>query len=250
MTGTTITRHVECRGVFNLRDLGGYETADGRLLRWRTLFRADGLHRVPLEARNALHDLRWRTVLDLRTLAELESGRYSCDGIDVIHLPVLRETWDAAELSRELDAPAPFLIGRYLAMADIGAPAIAAAFDVLASPARLPAVFHCSAGKDRTGILAALVLATLGVSDDLIADDYNLSAAGMARLVEWVATDQPERAAEMASQPPAFLACPPEAILGFLDALRSRHGSIDGYLASIGISAVTLVLLRDALLEA
>ena len=248
MTAQTVARHVDCHGVFNLRDLGGYPVADGRQVRWRTLYRGDGLHRVPVDARGALHDLRWRTVLDLRTLDEVETGRYACDGVEEIHLPLLQKTWDRSDLSDDVDATAPFLVGRYLAMVERGATVIAAAFEILASPARLPAVFHCAAGKDRTGVLAALVLATLGVTDEVVAQDYHLSAPGMARLVDWVTTQHPDYGAAMAGQPPSFLACPPEAIVGFLDALRCRYGSTDQYLQAIGIPRATLQRLRDALL--
>jgi protein-tyrosine phosphatase len=87
-------RHVHCDGVFNLRDLGGYRAGGGRRTRWRTLFRADGLHRAP-PSEAALRALGWRTVIDLRTIAERDAGAYSCEGVDVVHLPVLRQTWDA-----------------------------------------------------------------------------------------------------------------------------------------------------------
>lgn len=241
-------RHLHCAGVFNLRDLGGYPTADGRTTRWRTLFRADGLHRAePGDA--ILRGISWRTVLDLRTAAERDAGHYASDGVDTVHLPVLRDAWDADALAAETEDAAKFLTARYLEMAEVGAPAIAAAFELLAASARLPAVFHCSAGKDRTGVLAALVLDAMGVEDDVIAADYHLSAVAMDRLVAWVRTTRPEIAEHMARQPAAFLECPPEAILGFLNALRARHGSARGYLHDIGISHETVDTLRHVLLE-
>jgi hypothetical protein len=248
MALTTVDRRLACEGVFNLRDLGGYPTVHGRRLRWRVVFRADGLHRAtPADA--TLRRLGWRTVIDLRTTAERDAGRFACDGVDSIHLPILRDTWDAEVLVAEIDDAAGFLTDRYLSMAEVGAPAIAAAFGILASSARQPLVFHCSAGKDRTGVLAALVLAALGVADDHIAADYELSALAMDRLVEWVTTTRPEIAEHMARQPAAFLACPPGAILGFLDALRGRHGSIESYLHRIDVDTGMLNALRHALLE-
>ena len=72
-------RHVECKGAFNVRDLGGYRTMEDRTLRWRTIFRADGLHRVPGTSETALAELGWRTVIDLRTSAETDTGVYRCD---------------------------------------------------------------------------------------------------------------------------------------------------------------------------
>jgi hypothetical protein len=110
-------------------------------------------------------------------------------------------------------------------------------------------VFHCSAVKDRTGVLAALILAALGVDDDQIAADYHLSSRAMDRLVDWITATRPEIAEHMARQPGAFLSCPPDAIVGLLRSLRRQHGSVDCYLADVGVPAATLDALRDALLE-
>ena len=245
----TITRHIDCDGAFNLRDLGGYEGDGGRTVRWRTLFRADGLHRITGESLATVRSLRCRTVLDLRTPLEVDAGQYSCVGVDVLHLPVLRTTWDRDELRGSQGDPVEFLAARYLEMAEQGTAAIATAFEVLASSSRLPAAFHCSAGKDRTGVLAALVLAALGVNDEQIAEDYALSARAMDRLVEWIRSHRPEVAEAMASQPAAFLACPPEAIVRFLGELRARHGGVRLYLGDIGVTRATIEAVRDNLLE-
>ncbi|MDQ3385652.1 MAG: tyrosine-protein phosphatase [Actinomycetota bacterium] len=241
------TRHVACDGAFNLRDLGGYPTADGRSVRWQVLYRADGLHRIPASTTSSLEHLGWRTVLDLRTSGEVDAGAFRAAGIEVIHLPVLRATWGVPEVTDV--EPVAFLSTHYLRMLDEGAGAIAAAFEILASPARLPAVFHCSAGKDRTGVVAALVLAVLGVPDDVIAADYHLSATAVEQLVAWLVATQPDRREEMARQPKAFLSCPPEAMLTFLDELRLRHGSVEAYLTAIGVAPASLDRLRDSLLE-
>ena len=241
-------RHLQCEGVFNLRDLGGYATTDGRTMRWRTVFRSDGLHRATA-GDIALIGLGWRTLIDLRCDAEREGGWFQAEEVELMHLPMLRDLWDSDELDADVADAGSFLADRYLEMAEHGAAAIASTFDLLASPARLPIVFHCSAGKDRTGVLAALVLAAVGIPDDTIAADYQLSALAMDRLVDWIAASQPEHAAHMARQPKIFLECPPHAITAFLDGLRDRHGTVDGYLLDIGVGTETLEKIREVLLE-
>ena len=138
--------------VFNFRDLGGYHTADDRTVRWRTVFRADGVHRLTIDN---IAPLGMRTVLDLRTPGELdERGRFTHDSIGYHHLPILERTWDRNTLNVEIDA-AEFLADRYLEMLDEGGDSIARALHILADPSSLPLVFHCAAGKDRTGVVAA-----------------------------------------------------------------------------------------------
>ena len=250
VTALERSRHIGCDGAFNIRDLGGYATDDGRAVRWHTLYRADGLHRIPPGAAAAVEPLGWRTVVDLRTNGEVDAGAFDGSalvGLEVVHLPMLRETWGIPEVT-DIE-PIEFLSTHYLEMLDAGAPSIAAAFAILASAERLPAVFHCSAGKDRTGVLAALVLASLGVPDDVIAADYHLSAAAVEQLVAWLKRTRPDLTEEMARQPPAFLSCPPEAMLLFLDVLADRNGSVEGYLAGIGVDGDVLERLRELVLE-
>lgn len=239
-------RHLHHDTVFNLRDLGGYDGADGRTVRWRTLFRGDGVHRLDPAV---FEQLAIRTVLDLRTMAEIEErGRADQGAHDWHHLPVLETTWDASWVTPEQSAER-FLADRYLVMLEEGGPSLATALGLLAHPDRVPALFHCAAGKDRTGVLAALVLSLLGVDDDVIAADYGLSRLGMERLVEYVRANYPERLDTMADQPAAFLDAPEAAMGLFLTDLRSRHGSVEGYVASIGVSASTIDALRDNILE-
>lgn len=250
MTSTTGVAQIACEGVFNLRDLGGQRTSDGFTVRPQQVYRADGLHRIPADAVSSISHLRWRTVIDLRTTAEVELGRFTGPDVEVVHLPILQATWDAAALASEVGDPVAFLTRRYLEMAETGAHAIADALNLLADDKRLPSVFHCSAGKDRTGVLAALLLAVLRVPDEDIAADYAVSATAMDALVGFIRATRPEAAEEMARQPPAFLCCPPAAMHGFLDELRGRFGSIEAYLREAGAGPSTVAALRQNLLTA
>ena len=245
------TRHVRLDALFNVRDLGGYVGAGGQMTRWSTLYRADGINRATGEDLDRLLALGLRTVLDLRTPGELEHrGRFPAETTAVTyhHLPVIRETWEAWETDREVD-PATFLVSRYQEMLDEGAPALAAALEVLADPASYPVVFHCAAGKDRTGVLAAVVLSLLGVADADIAHDYGLSAPAMVALVDWVRTNVPEALDSMTDQPPAFLAAPPAAMRELLASVRADHGSMVAYVAAIGVGPDVVDALRANLLH-
>jgi protein tyrosine/serine phosphatase len=112
----------------------------------------------------------------------------------------------------------------------------------------LPLVFHCAAGKDRTGVVAAIVLSVLGVSDDDIATDYSLSRLGMPRFKEWVIANYPEAADAMSDQPSPFLAAPAEAMHLFLERVRSDFGSMQDYVADLGVTEETLDAVRANLL--
>jgi protein-tyrosine phosphatase len=243
-------RLVALEAVHNFRDLGGYATADGRTTLWRRLYRADGLYRLTPADVTALEPLGLRTVIDLRSAPELdERGRFPVDAHPVVfhHLPIVDKTWahgDAPEYERDED----FLIWAYQEMLTIGAPRFAAAFDILAEPGALPAVFHCAAGKDRTGLLAALLLGSLGVSHDDIVADYALTVEGMARFREWAAREWPEWVERMASLPPAYTAALPDAMRHTIDELCAEHGSIRDYVRSIGVSDATLDTLESVLL--
>jgi protein-tyrosine phosphatase len=243
-------RHVALEALFNVRDLGGYPTGDGRTTRWHTLYRADGINRVGGADLERLGALGLRTVLDLRTHGELEQrGQFPVEAMPVTyhHLPVIHETWENWDVDPDID-PISFLVDRYQEMLGEGAPALRGALEVLADPDAFPAVFHCAAGKDRTGMLAAVILGVLGVDDDTIAEDYGLSRAAMDALVDWVRANVPEALDAMTDQPAVFLDAPPRAMHEVLARVRLDHGSMTGYVESIGVGEPVVAALRANLL--
>jgi protein-tyrosine phosphatase len=238
------TRRLPFEACFNFRDLGGYR-AGNRTVRWGALYRSG---RMDLLTRGDLEraaDLGVRTVVDLRMSMELaRDGRAPLPGeIAVHHVPMFE--LDALPFERFApDEPERAPGADYYAMAVHGAAAVATAFELLATGPH-PAVFHCTAGKDRTGILAALLLSSLGVDDAAIAADYHLSDEGMADLLAWVEDGNGDAALRegLAEVPPWAHWSPPEAMVAFLGQVRAAHGSIDGYLADVGVGAD----IRDAL---
>jgi protein tyrosine/serine phosphatase len=242
----TAQRHVEFDSVFNFRDLGGYATGDGRAVRWRIAYRADGVHRLGVDE---LGSLGIKTVVDLRTKGEIdERGRFTHDSIGYHHLPLLESIWDRSQYPDDAGA-LRYLADRYAEMLDEGAPAIRRALHLLADPDAVPLVFHCAAGKDRTGVVAAVTLSLLGVSDDDIASDYALSRAGMDRMSAWLKETYPEYAEEMATQPTAFLDSPTDAMHLFLAELREQFGSVEEYAVTVDMTDDDVERLRANLLE-
>ena len=208
-----LERHVALEGCFNFRDLGGYRTPDGRRVRWRQLFRADSLSRLTGSDFDQLGAMGLATVIDLRTVSEVaERGRveWPAPGITYHHLPMLDVLPDRDEYV-EWAAP-DFVARRYADMLATGASAVAEALRVLADSRCHPAVIHCAAGKDRTGIISALVLGLLGVSDEDI------------------------------------VAAEPETMHAFLGRFRDDHGSFEDYASGLGLSGAMRAL-RSALLE-
>jgi protein tyrosine/serine phosphatase len=242
-----LERQLRFDGCFNFRDLGGYDTTDGRMIRWRRLFRADGPHALTAADHVVLGALGLATIIDLRTEREAaDRGSYTT-AVEArcFQLPMIDVLPDAEELPAWID-PA-VVADRYRDMLDRGADTIAESFAILSDPASYPVMFHCSAGKDRTGILAALVLASLGVPDDQIVDDYCTSGPAMERLVAHFQASYPDAREQLQRVAPAMVSAEPAAMIGLLAGLRADYGSIEGYVAELGVETA-LPFIREALL--
>jgi protein-tyrosine phosphatase len=232
--------------VFNVRDLGGLPLSGGGEVRRGVVYRADGVHRLTGDDLEAALTLGLRSVIDLRTEDEVARGRFPVDAysVDWHHLPVMRRIWSDDELVASSGA-ADFLRDRYLDMLSGGGEALAAAVTVVAEGG--PTLFHCAAGKDRTGVLAAMLLGLLEVPRDFIAADYHASAAAMVDFVDWLTVEFPEALDSMTSQPPEYLEAPPEAMYGFLEEIDERYGSMEGLALHLGVTPTTIDQLRTAL---
>jgi protein-tyrosine phosphatase len=239
-------RHIPLEGAVNFRDLGGYPTADGRTIRWRTLFRADGLSRLTSPDRATIRQLGIATVIDLRTSAELERGRFPVEEIPVgfHHLPLLNDVGDP----QEFDLTPGMLAAQYREMVGQAAPEIARVLGIVAERRAHPVIVHCTAGKDRTGVLVAVLLGLLGVDDDVIVQDYALSAGAMVALRQKLIERYPEGRTIIENANEVFSAAPSN-ISELLAHLRDRYGSIDDYAASAGVGPDVVNALRDVLLE-
>ncbi|WP_330466579.1 GNAT family N-acetyltransferase [Streptomyces longwoodensis] len=225
-------RHIPFDALHNVRDLGGYRTADGRhRVRPGLLYRADSLGKLRPGTADWVRFLALGvgTVIDLRHGWEIEArGRVPEDAsFTYRHLSIEHRPYDQAALTADVD-PGPYLAERFLEVAHDGHAEIRTALELIAD-AREPVVFHCASGKDRTGELAALVLTLLDVPETTVVEDFTLTAlATGALLAEWSA-----RNGGRTPTWPAFGTTPASVMRLFLAALRERHGSVDAYVATV-----------------
>lgn len=240
-------RHIPLESAVNFRDLGGYRTTGGRTIRWRALFRADELSRLTRPDRAVVRRLGIATVIDLRSRAEVDSERFPVDDIPVgfHHLPLVA-TLPSFDDFRQ--GPG-FFTAHYQDIARQSGGQIARALAIVAQRDAQPVIVHCAAGKDRTGVLIAVILALLGVPDDVIAEDYALSALAMDALLDRVLERLPEQREAILAASKVMLSATPSTITALIEALRAEHGSVEGYAAAHGAGTEVVASLRDSLLE-
>ena len=209
-------RHLNLAGASNFRDLGGYPTRDGRHVRWRQIFRSNHLGNVTEPDIEVLRGLRIRSAFDFRGTEERVEASCGLTEIAVHSLPVeptvvatLRARGATGTVLSTADAM-DVMRDSYRNYVRYNTPCFRALFSHLLGD-HAPLVIHCTAGKDRTGFACALILHALGVSDDLIAEDYLLTNRFYRR--DPHASDLPEEVkAVLGSVQASFLAAAFEAI--------------------------------------
>ena len=233
-------RHIDIEGSWNVRDLGGYPTRDGRTTRWRSVLRAGNLDKVSAAGQQSLLDYGVKTIIDLRDVSEVrdypnvfvESRR-----VRYYHLPVY-ET-DAFPDSTLPEMYCGFIgtcqpnIGAIIAAVAEGEPGI---------------LVHCFAGKDRTGIVSALLLGVVGVPDEVIAEDYALTSGRINHLFDswrtWATAqghDMERFEHQISSEAATML-----ATLEFID---RQYGGIISYLQASGVTDEQISRLQTLMLE-
>lgn len=257
-------RFVPLRGCVNFRDLGGYPGLGGRRVQAGRLFRSDALQDLTPDDASILKDrLGLASIIDLRNTDEAARdgvGLLPGLGLDYAHFPLLDgrgfppiagrpadgETGPGpsrAEWGRRRSDIVQRLTDTYLWILDNSGGALAAAVNAIAARLDRPLVFHCSAGKDRTGMVAALLLELLGVAPEIRAVDYlltNLAVDGILRRTLKVYPGAHDTADSIRAQPLAFQQ--------FQDRLRAEGGGAESYLRRYGVTDATLAQLRRELL--
>jgi protein-tyrosine phosphatase len=241
-------RHYPVAGLYNLRDTGGYRAERGTT-RWGKLFRSDALHRIDEEGRGLLARLGVTDIVDLRGNDERSSSPSLLDGLpaQVHHLPVFDDAAPAAQAGGRIG-----LVEIYDHMIDERGTNLVAAIRVIADSAPDDAVLvHCTAGKDRTGLVVALALLAAGVDRDDVVADYALTAERLSG--EWAETmlarfDRPD--VELTPELVELITQSPAPVLeALLDRIDNEYGSVAGYLQAHGLTDDELARLTASLID-
>ncbi|KIZ41796.1 MULTISPECIES: tyrosine-protein phosphatase [Rhodopseudomonas] len=246
----SLTRHLALAGASNFRDLGGYPARDGRLVRWRRLFRSSHLGDLTVPDIELLRGLGLKSAFDLRGIEERLSSACCDDTITVHSLPIEPSVLVALKTRLLSSEPltgaetAALMRESYRGFVQENTPAFRTLFTHLLRDDG-PLVIHCTAGKDRTGFACALILNALGVSEDLVVEDYLLTNRhyridpATARSI-----DLPDDVkAVLISVEGSFLAAAFEAV-------QASYGGVDAYLADgLGIGPRERAALEQRYLE-
>ncbi|MFD0363362.1 tyrosine-protein phosphatase [Nocardia sp. GCM10030253] len=252
-TDSAQRRWVEFAEIDNVRDLGGLPVTGGGTTRFGVAFRSSTpQHLTEDDLGRLIGPVGLRTLIDLRLPDEIERegyGRLAGTEVRVVNLPVRKQTQTnatPAELvpdGREYD-----LVALYRELLAGSIESVVAAARLVADAEQHSVVFHCAAGKDRTGLLAAILLDAVGVPAEAIAADYALTGERLERIRERL-----DALPSYHGLPPVrtgILAVDPDVIIRFLADLHATHGSAAGWLRANGFTETELARLRAVLVQA
>jgi protein-tyrosine phosphatase len=240
-------RLIALDGAHNVRDLGGYRTQGGGFTRWHSIFRGDALHALSDADMTVLHSHDLATVIDLRNAAEIALEANPFKGhprVRYINTSVFSALAPVEMMAAHYDA---FDMGdRYCQALDKCQAAIAEVLATIAAAPQGAVLFHCSAGKDRTGIIAALLLANAGVDETTIIEDYALTGTISGPLIanlreRALARGIPGKLADI------VLASAPHSMRRALTHLDNAHGGVHRYMTRIGLSGEQIESLQRRL---
>jgi protein-tyrosine phosphatase len=223
-------------GILNVRDLGGHPTEDGRETQFGRIVRADNIRRLSDEGWKSLVDYGIRTVVDLRTEEELDADPPAELPVEVLHVPFMDDDpmmFDRAEKASVAASDVAAATREvYLIFIEGSHDKIVDVIEAIVDAPEGGVVVHCAGGKDRTGLTVAFLLRMAGVGLQEIAADYALSEERLKpRHARWLAetTDQVEL-----ERLKRIMQTPAASMVGVLEELERRHGSIEGFLQAGG----------------
>lgn len=243
------SRVVHLERGFNVRDLGGLPTTDGKQVRYGRIYRSDDPFHASSDDVAVLRRLGIRTVLDLRMAEECaERGTRTWDDVGaVVHAcPLVDTVPEPSEHGNYIEPAATARL--YVEMLTADLQRHPRMWRALADASSGVSVIHCWSGRDRTGIVVALLLGLLSVEEEHIVEDYAMSTPGMTRMLDWAEQNLPGGIREITGNRTAMGTTWPDTMRLFLAEFRNRFGSAAGYAREVGIEAEVDVL-RENLLE-
>jgi protein-tyrosine phosphatase len=257
-------RLLKFKGTYNFRDIGGYEAQDGRTMKWGVLFRSDELSRLSSEDLIKLQRLNLRTICDLRAPKERKSKPdrvpYKTN-IRIVNVPIYQKGQNANRLQRwlwlltgkfkDFDSEL-FMKDFYHSMVFDHATQIGEIMTLISDKRNLPALIHCTGGKDRTGFVSAVIQLLMGVPRKTVLEDYMLSnrfiEPQIARLIRYIRRMSLFQISPDRIRPVLEARC--EYIREAIDDILKTYGTIEGYLLKgCGITRKSVISLHDLLLD-
>lgn len=241
-------RHIAIEGTHNIRDLGGYVTARGTLIPSRRFLRADCLHRLAPGGTDQLVDEGLSCVVDLRTtheIAKAPSHFERLTDVEYVNIPLFDDLSPAALANADATYDHP-LVPFYIAALDTRGAAVREILTHIARVEEGAVLFNCTAGKDRTGIIAALLLGLAGVSDEDIIGDYTLTEQMIPDLVAEFLSISRENGGDVENYA-TLLQSPADTMARMLSHIRTQHGTMQDYVDGIGFARMDHSRLIDRL---
>ena len=260
-------RVIHLKGTSNTRDIGGYQTSDQRMLRWRQIIRSENLSRLTARDFQQLEEIGVKTVIDLRTDREREQSPTVWQGEhppQFYHFPIGDAHNDWFNAQRKLlkgnrfteEQSLEHMVEGYRMIADEGPPSFQKLMGLVLDQSNWPVLIHCSAGKDRAGVATALILEALGVDRETIMEDYLLTNE-ISRAQEKSVLISKERskygsAGRFGRVPSAeawfpIVGVQAEMLEAFYASVDEQYGSMDAFLTELGVDQDARMALAAAL---
>jgi len=254
-------RHLVFSGVKNFRDLGGYHTKEGKSVRWGVLYRSDGLHKPTAADLRKLSQLNLHQIVDFRSAfeKEIQPDRLPEELLArIVEIPILDNSTQAFQGSRDelarklenIDA-VEFLTNANIEFASRFTAEMKQFIGLLISANGRPVLFHCTAGKDRTGFAAAILLRILGVPHDVVIEDYLLTNRYFYSSYRWrLVLLRVLRGRQFASVVRNFMLAQTDYLAAAFEAIDRDHASFENYVCNgLGLTSADVDHLKSLYLE-
>ena len=235
MTELNKKRQIVLEGAHNVRDIGGYKAENGKITRWKKFIRSDGLESLTKSDISKLLDYGLCIDIDLRSDMEYEAWvdvlQY-CNEVDYYQIQLLKD----------LKITFGSLGGIYVDASDSCKKAFYKVFRLMADNPEKTILFHCAAGKDRTGMTAALLLMLAGVSKEDIILDYTVTRENLHSVLDRFSRENDENLKD-------YLGSEREYIEKFVDHIEKKYGGAEAYMSKIGLKESEIRSLKESFLE-